>query len=158
MHIAQLHFYVCTFIAYPATSLKFVSYPPCIQAVESRMHPNFPSNVVLLRPCGKLQNFFRLHRDGVIQHLASGMCFQGMRNDNPLNTANGDRLTLNFPCTLYHSGNNTPHTLQFKFTRGGSLMEVKSGKCISSSRGQENLPLTFSTSCDTQDTKIGFIG
>ena len=144
--------------AYPATSLKFMGYSPCVQPVESKMHPNPASNVVILRPCGRLQNFFKLHPDGVIQHLSSGMCIQGVNNGNPLNTAHGDHVTLNYPCTLYRPGYNTPHALQFKFTRGGSLMEIKSGKCISVSNGQKNVPLTFSSTCDTADTIIGFIG
>jgi hypothetical protein len=113
---------------------------------------------MLLNPCGNLPNFFKLHPDGVIQHLASGMCFQGIQNGDPLKTAHGDRVTLNYPCTLYRPGYNTPHALQFKFTRGGSLMEIKSGKCISSNQGQANVALTFSTLCDNVGTIIGFIG
>jgi hypothetical protein len=122
------------------------------------MHPGPASSVVLLNPCGNLPNFFKLHPDGVIQHLASGMCFQGIQNGDPIKTAHGDRVTLNYPCTLYRPGYNTPHALQFKFTRGGSLMEIKSGKCISSNQGQANVALTFSTLCDNVDTITGFIG
>ncbi|XP_028395131.1 lipoxygenase homology domain-containing protein 1-like isoform X2 [Dendronephthya gigantea] len=143
--------------SYPATSMKFKGYSPCVQPTESKLHPNLGSNVVLLQPCSRLQNLFKLQPDGVIQHLTSGMCIQGMKNGDPLNTATGDRVTLNNPCTLYRPGYNTPHALQFKFTSGGSLMEVKSGKCISITKGQENVPLTFTSTCDTADTIIDFI-
>ena len=145
-------------LAYPATSLKFLSYSQCIQPAGSKLHPGPGSAIVLMDPCGKLPNIFKLHRDGVIQHLVSGMCIQGVKNGDPLETAHGDRVILNYPCTLYRPGYNTPHALQFKFTRSGSLMEIKSGKCISSSQGRPEDPLTFSTSCDTSDTIVGFIG
>ncbi|XP_028395137.1 uncharacterized protein LOC114519238 [Dendronephthya gigantea] len=143
--------------SYPATSMKFVGYSPCVQPSESKLHPIPGSNVVLLQPCGRLQNLFKLQPDGVIQHLTSGMCIQGMKNGDPLNTATGDRVTLNNPCTLYRPGYNTPHALQFKFTSGGSLMEVKSGKCISVNNGQKNVPLTFTSTCNSADTIVGFI-
>ena len=150
--------FLLSYLAYTATSLKFLSYPQCIQPAESKLHPGPGSSIVLMDPCDKLPNLFKLHRDGVIQHLVSGMCIQGVKNGDPLNTAHGDNVILNYPCTLYRPGYNTPHALQFKFTRGGSLMEIKSGKCISGNQGRPNNPLTFSTTCDTPDTTIGFIG
>ena len=144
---------------YSATSLKFISYPDCIQPVESKMHPTPNSAIILSKPCGALANFFKLHPDGVLQHIASGMCVHGTDNKkDPRYTKHGDGLRLNYPCILYRPGAGTPHALQFKFTKGGSLMEAKSGNCISSNKGQPNLALTFSKYCDTEDTKIGFIG
>jgi hypothetical protein len=122
------------------------------------MHPTPNSAIVLSKACGALANYFKLQPDGVIQHITSGMCIQGTGKGDPRNTKHGDGVRLNYPCSVYHPGVTADHALQFKFTTGGSLMEVKSGKCISSDKGRTNLALTFSNICDTQDTKIGSIG
>lgn len=145
-------------IAYPATSLKFIAYPPCAQSRQSLMHPEPKSPVLLLQSCNKLPQLFKLHPDGVIQHLASGMCFQSSRTDDPMKIAEGESLVLNYPCTLYRSEYNTLHALQFKLTTKGSLMEIRSGKCIYTRDGVENLPLTFTEICDTRNTQIAFVG
>ena len=122
------------------------------------MHPDLDSAVILFQPCGLLPNFFKLHPDGVIQHLTSGMCIQRSVKLDPSSIKHGEALKLNYPCTLYRPNYRTPYALQFEITPGGSLREIKSQKCISSNKGQRNMQLTFSEICDTDDTKIGFIG
>ncbi|XP_046863685.1 uncharacterized protein LOC124457489 isoform X2 [Xenia sp. Carnegie-2017] len=143
--------------SYPATSLKFIAYPPCAQSRQSLMHPEPKSPVLLLQSCNKIPQLFKLHPDGVIQHLASGMCIQSSRTDDPMKIAEGESLVLNYPCTLYRSEYNTLHALQFKLTTKGSLMEIRSGKCIYTRDGVENLPLTFTEICDTRNTQIAFV-
>ena len=86
------------------------------------------------------------------------MCVQGEITGDPKNLPSNSRVILSTQCTLYFPGVDIPHALQFKFTPGGSLREIKSGKCITSTLGSLQTPLTFSDSCDTAGNKISFVG
>ena len=86
------------------------------------------------------------------------MCVQGEITGDPKNLPSNSKVILSTQCTLYFPGVDIPHALQFKFTSGGSLREIKSGKCITSTLGSLQTPLTFSDSCDTAGNKISFVG